>query len=79
MSEWRDISTAPKDGTVFLAWGRFYASPVTAMWFERSAAFFPVYDLRRVIDWQSDCDTTYEALAPCTHWHPLPTLPEAPK
>ncbi len=26
MTEWRDMSSAPKDGTEVIAWGKFYGS-----------------------------------------------------
>jgi hypothetical protein len=70
MTEWKDISTAPKDGTVFLVCGYggngYY---VTDAKFENKEI--------RMFDQESDkylWDSTYH-----THWQPLPPPPDSSK
>lgn len=73
--EWRDISTAPKDGTHFIA-GYFFLNPD------------PIFD-QAVICWDDDCefftdggydDSLDEYISfPATHWQPLTQAPETSK
>lgn len=63
MSGWRDIATAPKDGTqVLLVEGLFGRAVVSARWISAPHDF-----------WRKDSGGA--AHRP-THWMPLPKLPE---
>ena len=63
-SEWRDIETAPKDGTVFLAWRKHATHPLMVR-YEPSYDWFANYDGEHVYD--------------LTHWMPLPKPPAMAK
>ena len=85
MSEWKDISTAPKDGTDIIGcywcdWGdgtTSYYGPWTMAW--RHGKWVPSWDGATVIDYQSDFGTDYKTLdSNPSHWMPLPP-PPAPK
>jgi hypothetical protein len=71
---WRDIETAPKDGTTILVWSR-YTEISTAEY--RGGSFVPVCDGSRVIENQGDWGTDYKDIYPISHWHPLPEVPHA--
>ena len=59
-NEWRDIETAPKDNTVFLAWRKHATHPLMVR-YEPSYDWFANYDGEHVYD--------------LTHWMPLPKPP----
>lgn len=58
--EWQPIETAPKDGTVFLAWRKHATHPLMVR-YEPSYDWFANYDGEHVYD--------------LTHWMPLPKAP----
>jgi len=76
MVEWRDIETAPRDGTVILGWSSFFPKrrPVEVAWDADR------YALRPVPRWVAR-DSAYSRRAffdhPLTHWLPLPPAPGA--
>ena len=82
MSKWRDISTAPKDGTeiigcYFCKWddqdASFYG-PWTMAW--RNGKWLPSWDGMRVVEHMSDFGTDYKTLdSNPSHWMPLPEPP----
>ena len=58
--EWQPIETAPKDGTVFLAWRKHATHPLMVR-YEPSYDWFANYDGEHVYD--------------LTHWMPIPEAP----
>ncbi len=63
---WRDMASAPKDGTAILAWdGEFQ---VVIVWSTHSKTWFTLDGGVGYEDWDSP-----------THWHPLPLPPEPAK
>jgi hypothetical protein len=75
MSEWRDISTAPKDGKTFLGWGPYCDEPVTIRWAGPQRGWMASYEGALVIESQTDFGTTYKPADPFTHWMPMPSPP----
>lgn len=71
MSEWQDISTAPKDGSTILTWGRLHDDGDSDMG-ERPIVRVSRWRLQ-VGHWYSDCSGSHVP----THWQPLPSPPEA--
>jgi hypothetical protein len=74
MSEWRDIRTAPKDGSIFLAWDATTKRVCVGEWLDATEmdvffgatigfAFFDFFIEQEVFDHEM------------THWQPLPTPP----
>lgn len=79
MSEWRDIESAPKDGTVILAKNDCMEQPVEARWGD----YYPSYGGPPQVTWtvwrdldEYPCIPRGALLVP-THWMPLPAPPEA--
>ena len=71
MTDWQDISTAPRDGTVILGfWGEFIF-PVA---WERWPGRVPLWGWR-VARWE---DFNFLLAVEPTHWMPMP-LPPAPR
>jgi len=78
MSEWQDISTAPKDGsTIILTDGRSVVAGAYAPGLHGESFCWAFVD-----DWQQ-ADAEEEAVCPnafkkhaVTHWQPLPSPPE---
>lgn len=70
MSEWRDISTVPKDGTVILLYsiGAYLGLPFPGKWL--ASDFHPD---RPWISMLKTQDRLYEHVP--THWMPLPSPP----
>lgn len=71
MSEWQPIETAPKDGTLILAWHR-YMGPAIIYWGciqAHSPIFFWIPASCKILHWLSDAE------AP-SHWMPLPEQPK---
>lgn len=70
MTDWQEIATAPKDGTVVLVYDPKWQPPLTAHFYE-----FPPGSGER---WQFTFEDTgkYGRLDP-THWMPLPEPPKA--
>ena len=67
MSNWQDISTAPKDGTLILIWDGMEIH--TAYWGPRASS-------NKQNLWVSNgCIDDWMAFAP-THWMPLPERPK---
>lgn len=77
MSEWRDIATAPKDGTEILGYGRVAGEISGEGW-----------EVRTVILWEFDGESDftgynwrvaqtdgYALWMKATHWMPLPSPP----
>ena len=76
MGEWSDISSAPEDGTVFLAWGRWEKHPATVKWDSEAKDFVYVCDGERVIQSTGDYfRIVYKDDGGFTHWQPLPAPP----
>ena len=75
MSEWQDISTAPKDGTVVDLWAaereRYDNSRITDCFFVRGQWVHT----RTIYD--EDTDDELAPLFNPTHWMPLPPPPAA--
>lgn len=67
MTEWRDISTAPKDGTLVLLW--------CASGIEPSLAKFVSGQWRN--NYYGSREPHWYYSDP-THWHPLPAPPVSP-
>lgn len=77
---WRDIESAPKDGTPILAFAPMATEPAIARWFKWDAA--DQGWITELIDggpWKDDhhfaeywAETSYEP----THWMPLPAPPK---
>jgi len=71
--EWRDIKSAPRDGTEILVyWPYWRADRATIAWFESFGG------------WMGDCCLSefHEVASPDrqpTHWMPLPLPPTAPQ
>ena len=63
MTGWQPIETAPKDGTLFLAW-EIREEMAVMQWNARCEAFRIVADT----EW-------FSGIKP-THWRPLPAPPE---
>ncbi len=63
MSQWETIKTAPKDGTLILAWTVEGDRPCVLAW--------------RTYRWDDDSGDSYQDYQP-THWMPLPPPPEEP-
>ena len=74
MSEWQDISTAPKDGSMFLAWEETTGRVCASEWEDADEmeiglgatvgfVVFDFYTQREVFDHKM------------THWMPLPAKP----
>jgi hypothetical protein len=61
MGEWRDISTAPKDGSRVLLWADKWTGPAAGIW---ANSWTVGYDLPPFL---------YEP----SHWQPLPPPPKA--
>ena len=71
MSEWQDISTAPKDGTEILV-----AGPA---WDDLSKGFFQTVAMWIDHAWfQEQTDYPDAAVYDPTHWQPLPEPPSQP-
>lgn len=64
MACWADISTAPRDGTIFDAWTAYGYRLADVVWEERYGMFF-----------RDDDGVLGDQL---THWTPLPLAPVAP-
>ena len=64
MSDWQDISTAPKDGTRLLLWMREWAAPSTGQYYGESSG------------WGMFWDGAMYRFQP-THWMPLPAPPHS--
>ena len=58
---WQDISTAPKDGTRFIAWRKYSTRPLIARYWKD-------------FGWFEDEDGLH--LYNLTHWQPLPNPPK---
>jgi hypothetical protein len=65
MSEWKPISTAPRDGTSILIWDAESLEMFIAYWNE-SADPEPAF-------WVARCDM--QSIFEPTHWMPLPNRP----
>lgn len=59
-NEWQPIETAPKDGTVFLAWRKHATHPLMVSY-------------ESLYDWFANYDS--EPVYNLTHWMPLPKPP----
>jgi hypothetical protein len=71
---WRDIKSAPKDGTTIIIWSRWQSEPVTAACGSRGK-WIARWDGSTVISSQGDTWTDYAKPDPPTHWRPLPAPP----
>lgn len=78
--EWQDISTAPKDGKPFLAWGLGYKWPEVLRWFQYDAddaleagedGYFHFAE-----ELLQDAFDAPDVVADYTHWMPLPPAPQ---
>lgn len=70
LTEWRDIATAPKDGTEVFAWDG--SDNIICHWHGSVAGW--------VTDWEtvSGYDVGWNKVSP-THWLPLPSTPNQAK
>ena len=68
--EWQPIKTAPKDGTLFLAWEAHYPYANVARWFQ-GRVYWLAEELQLAYtgSWSGH---------PPTHWMPLPDPPASP-
>lgn len=76
MSEWQPISTAPKDGTAILVFGRLSDHPDDMVRFPDNGIYTAYFD---AID-RAFCASAATWTGPfinATHWQSLPTPPEA--
>jgi hypothetical protein len=64
MSEWQPIETAPKDGSVILAWRKHATIPMIV-------GFDPSYG-----EWEDVYNYNGVHVYHITHWMPLPEPPE---
>lgn len=79
MGEWLPISSAPRDGTIFLVWGKHYEWPEVVKWERYSPA-----DAEEVGEdgyWTYAEELLAEVTDSCcpedwTHWQPLPDPPQ---
>lgn len=71
MSKWRQMSTAPRDGTVILLGDNRYSEPayLMASWDKHSRHWATETMRNGSFQWWADA----------THWMPLPKLPEPQK
>jgi hypothetical protein len=67
VTEWQDIATAPKDGTLILA---YCAGERNPRWRYHCASWDHVAE-----DW---CDEESGSDCQITHWMPIPAPPNAP-
>lgn len=76
MSEWQDIETAPRDGTVVLLWAEDAAGPVEMAW--DPEGFNPLASLRKGIwvGYGGQLTWSEDRGAGPTHWMPLPEPPK---
>jgi Protein of unknown function (DUF551) len=83
MSDWQDISTAPKDGSELMgchvpSYGGIPIGPWTMRFYDKR--WIPSWDGYHVIDYQGDFGTDYKELdVQPTHWQPLPNPPKESK
>jgi hypothetical protein len=83
VAEWRDIETAPKDGTQILACAQLsenltaqgHVPDISIVKWDRDD-WVAMADGYHAIKSQGDCWTTYHEPY-VTHWMPLPEPPEA--
>jgi hypothetical protein len=81
MTDWRDIETAPKDGTVIDLWAQVYAHKSRDSDEMMVSVEFRVADAQWFMDgWRDIAGNSLgydmEGLV-FTHWQPLPAPPEA--
>lgn len=67
---WQDFDTAPKDGTVIMAWHTVHKCPMAIVWKERG---FPYRG--DVMNWYERSYTTAWPERCFSHWSPLPAAP----
>ena len=77
-SSWRDIATAPRDGTLILAWDGVNQSIVEFDDGFRGGRWFCIAGGEVVWDSPGDRSCLVEVSTP-THWRPLPPAPEPPR
>lgn len=70
MAEWQPIETAPKDGTVIMAWHIAHKCPVPVLWKDGG---FPYKGER--LSWIERTYTTAWPERAFSHWMPLPEAP----
>ena len=71
---WRDIASAPKDGTEIIAWSYYFSSAAPYRWDGKT--WTASHEMTDVIEYQSDFGTTYKSDTTLTHWQPLPAAPK---
>ena len=75
MTEWRDIATAPKDGTEILAYEAGDFSIVKWARVNRSMGWQCMGDGCSAVEYMDDFGTGYLQAYP-SHWMPLPEAPQ---
>jgi hypothetical protein len=70
MAEWQPIETAPKGGTVIMAWHIAHKCPVSVLWKDGG---FPYQGER--LSWIERTYTTSWPERAFSHWMPLPEAP----
>lgn len=76
MSTWQPISTAPKDGTAFRAYGPSLVHPDFNPWGSVEAVFDGERFIGAEWDGQHDIWNTVFLDGRATHWMPLPDPPQ---
>lgn len=69
---WRDITSAPKDGTVFQAWHTVHGCPMSILWNKDGFIFGG-----ERMNWVERSYTTAWPERCLSHWRPLPEPPSA--
>ena len=73
LMQWRDIESAPKDGTEFVARSDYSEDLMLVRFNGRE--FEASWDGCKVIEYQDDCGTDYKDVPPLNYWMPLPPPP----
>ena len=76
MSEWQPIETAPKNGSTFIGWSKYWDEPLTVAWSSRLGRFVSRWDGVEVIEAAGDSWADYKNPNPLSHWMPLPAPPQ---
>lgn len=67
--QWRDITTAPKDGTIISLWHKVWKCSVAARYLKGRSSGCKWVEATLTTEWPDDA---------FTHWQPLPAPPVSP-